>query len=426
MKTYAKTLGKSILLVVVCAVAGLLLLLAAFSLPSGRTQENMATSAAIFAKEGAYPQVNTLGANSQLDNFTDALMLMNAAYVEDTSLLDRVINVYRPVVNGENPAQVFVSCYGEGEPADDVSAYPRYWHGYLVTLKPLLMLFEYGQIRVINAMVVAALALGVAVMMYRRGLGRYVLAYLIALMMIDPVAISHSLQFMTVYCLYSLAAIVFLWKREKLLASETRLLIFFTLTGCLTSYFDFLTYPLVTYGVPATLYLCSVPDATWKKALKGLVLTLVAWGVGYVGMWTGKWILGSLLGGGNLLEEALRLLRIRTSNSDAAGAQASLFMLVKRQLFRLKSPSLAVAAVYVLVTGVCFLKRAPRRKLAGLSWLPWIALCVLPFVWYVGAFNHSYVHAFFTYRELMITAFCGMCLLTRYAQKVENPTPLKA
>ncbi len=203
-------------------------------------------------------------------------------------------------------------------------------------------------------------------------------------------------------------------------------MIFFTLTGCLTSYFDFLTYPLVTYGVPATLYLCSVPDATWKKALKGLVLTLVAWGVGYVGMWTGKWILGSLLGGGNLLEEALRLLRIRTSNSDAAGAQASLFMLVKRQLFRLKSPSLAVAAVYVLVTGVCFLKRAPRRKLAGLSWLPWIALCVLPFVWYVGAFNHSYVHAFFTYRELMITAFCGMCLLTRYARKVENPTPLKA
>lgn len=36
------------------------------------------------------------------------------------------------------------------------------------------------------------------------------------------------------------------------------------------------------------------------------------------------------------------------------------------------------------------------------------------------------MHAFFTYRELMITAFCGMCLLTRYAQRAEKPTPLRA
>ena len=96
-------------------------------------------------------------------------------------------------------------------------------------------------------------------------------------------------------------------------------------------------------------------------------------------------------------------------------------MLIKRQLYRIISPALALAAAYLAVTGVCFARRAPRQKLAGKAWAPFIALCVLPFVWYVCAANHSYVHAFFTYRELVITALSGMCLFAKFAAKPHPP-----
>lgn len=417
MKAYLKIYGKAILLTALCALLGLLPLLAVFALPTEPIEANVSASADVFAREGSYPRVNALGANTKLDNFTDALMLMNAAYEkEGASLLARAIDVYRPNIAGHHPTQVLVSNYGEGEAVRDVASYGRYWHGYLVTLKPLLSFLDYEQIRVLNAVVVAVLALGVLALMYRRNLRAYMLPYAIALLLIDPVAIAHSLQFMNIYCIYSLAAIVFLWKREWLCASQARLLLFFTGVGCATSFLDLLSYPLLTFAMPATLWLCG-QDGTWKTALKGLFATLIAWGVGYVGMWAGKWILGSLLGGENIIQDAIASIQLRSSASDLMGARASVVMLFKRQLACLKSPALALAALYLVVTGVLAAKNRGREKFSVLGWLPYIALCALPVVWYLGAFNHSYVHAFFTYRELFIPAFCGMCLFARYATK---------
>ena len=421
MRGYMKLLGKSALLVAACIAVGFALLLAAFALPTQNMEKNVYASAGVFAEEGSYPEVDVLGIRSMLSNSSDALMLMSAGYrAADASLIERMVNVYRPLMRGEDAAQVIVSCYGEGETPDMIVSYGRYWHGYMLTLKPLLSVFNYSQICVVNAAVVAALALWLVVLLWRRQLKRYILPYGIALLLINPFAIAQSLHSMSVYCVYSAASIAFLWKRDWLMPRRDRLLLFFTLTGCLTSYFDLLTFPFISFGVPAVFYLCCTQE-NWKQALKSLLLMMVSWFVGYVGMWAGKWVLGTLLGGGNLLEDALQIIRMRTSMSSVTGESVSLYMLIKRQLYRIISPALALAAAYLAVTGVCFARRAPRQKLAGKAWAPFIALCVLPFVWYVCAANHSYVHAFFTYRELVITALSGMCLFAKFAAKPHPP-----
>lgn len=225
MKFLSKTLGKSILLVLSCTMVGLLLLIAVFAIPTDRMEEHVLASAAVFEEEGAYPEFNILGTHSTLDNWTDAIMLLQASYCNDTGLLDRAISVYRPTIEGENPAQVLVSYYTQGAQTQIIS-YPRYWHGYLVFLKPLLCVFSYDQIRILNAVFVAVLALLFIAVMYYKKMARYILPYVIALLLIDPFAISQSIQFTTIYYIYTIASIVLLLKQDWLEASVERLALF--------------------------------------------------------------------------------------------------------------------------------------------------------------------------------------------------------
>ena len=66
------------------------------------------------------------------------------------------------------------------------SNYGRYWHGYLAVFKPMLSIFTYEQLRVVNAVWVAALGLTVAALMWRRGLRRYILPFAVTVLLFDP------------------------------------------------------------------------------------------------------------------------------------------------------------------------------------------------------------------------------------------------
>ena len=101
MRSSLKLLGRSALLVAICVAVGFALLLAAFALPTEPMRENALASQGVFAREGSYPMVRTLGVDAKLDNFTDSMMLVQAGYqAPETTLLQRTLNVYRPFPHG--------------------------------------------------------------------------------------------------------------------------------------------------------------------------------------------------------------------------------------------------------------------------------------------------------------------------------------
>ena len=415
MRSSLKLLGRSALLVAICVAVGFALLLAAFALPTEPMRENALASQDVFAREGSYPMARTLGVDAKLDNFTDSMMLVQAGYqAPETTLLQRTLNVYRPFPHGNRGAAgVYAESLAAPAPAPQ-SNYGRYWHGYLAVLKPLLSLFTYEQLRVVNAVWVALLGLIVAALMWRRGLRRYILPFVVTVLLFDPVATAMNMFYTQVYAVTMLACIAILSGWNWLRAREGRLLLLFTLTGCLTCYLDLLTCPLVSFGIPCALCLClAAPD--WKDGLKLVLTALICWGIGYGGMWAGKWVLAALLGGENIgLLEALRLRSSAAGASNPLGANA---VIVKRLLVHLRVPMLALALLLALVLAVLFLRRSPLEKLKSLAWLPWAAVCLLPFVWIAFAQNHSYIHRWFVYRLLAICVFGGLCLLARLTEK---------
>ena len=415
MRSSLKLLGRSALLVAICVAVGFALLLAAFALPTEPMRENALASQDVFAREGSYPMARTLGVDAKLDNFTDSMMLVQAGYqAPETTLLQRTLNVYRPFPHGNRGAAgVYAESLAAPAPAPQ-SNYGRYWHGYLAVLKPLLSLFTYEQLRVVNAVWVALLGLIVAALMWRRGLRRYILPFVVTVLLFDPVATAMNMFYTQVYAVTMLACIAILSGWNWLRARTGRLLLLFTLTGCLTSYLDLLTCPLVSFGVPCVLCLClAAPD--WKDGLKLVLTALICWGIGYGGMWAGKWVLAALLGGENI--GLLEALRLRSSAAGASNPLGAIAVIVKRLLVHLRVPMLALALLLALVLAVLFLRRSPLEKLKSLAWLPWAAVCLLPFVWIAFAQNHSYIHRWFVYRLLAICVFGGLCLLARLTEK---------
>ena len=114
--------------------------------------ETFLDSKVTLQKEEAYLKLDE-SKSSKLDNYTDALMILTACYSPesgDGAIKEAMAN-RRLQANGKNPFQTLNTNFKKDNLV--VKEYSRYWHGYLVVLKPLLSKLNYSQIRKVNTFV---------------------------------------------------------------------------------------------------------------------------------------------------------------------------------------------------------------------------------------------------------------------------------
>ena len=151
-----------------------LLLLGAYALPGGPVRAHLEPSAQTIIQEGLYPSYFGFKL-FQMDNYTDTLMLMEAATADETDPLTAMMtntayNVDNFETLGEDLARYLEArAAGENAPADlEPFSYARYWHGYMIWLRPLLCLMPYSGVRVVQYLVLFALFAAVLVLLRRR------------------------------------------------------------------------------------------------------------------------------------------------------------------------------------------------------------------------------------------------------------------
>ena len=229
-------------------------------------------------------------------------------------------------------------------------------------------------------------------------------------LMLTPLSLARSFQFSS--CFY----ILLLSSHACLLAGDDRdrLIRLFLYAGIATAYFDFLTYPVAAFGVPAVMALTMMRGETTERKLAFLFRAGVHWCFGYLGMWALKWVIASLLTDENVILDAWANIRLRTShalnNAAPAVTTGDCLRMVTLGFFR--SPFAVLAAVYCAVMSVAAIKRGSRKGRALLRLLvPYLLVGLLPFAWYVLTVNHSYIHFYFTCRALCVSALALMCCL---------------
>ena len=162
-------------------IGGAFCLWAVYLIPVENMQRNVEKSMDIFMEEGENPFVLNGYKGSSLDNYTDAIMLGSAVYGEgDEPAAVRAMRVSRASGAADAPMEsldMYLENRGtEGGHTD----YARYWHGYLVFLKPLLCFLDYVQIRILNGILLIGMLSWIVLEFLKKKMWRGAAAYLLS------------------------------------------------------------------------------------------------------------------------------------------------------------------------------------------------------------------------------------------------------
>lgn len=393
---------------------GLVLLVLVNMIPTDPMIKNARASVDIFKIEGTHPQVIHGYQATTLDNYTDAWMLRNAFYNGDESSWQKALNVYYyGYLNGEtNDVCESMIAWLVGKEGYERLAYARYWHGYLIILKPLLFFWDYGDIRGFLKSIELALLIYVCVLLNKRQLTHFIPAFAAAMICIEFQVIGMSLQYAGVFMIAILFSI-FILRQYPYSMEKFRGQNIFLIIGMMTSYFDFLTYPLFTLGIP--LLFLTICEKGENKNSAPLLFTAfknsVYWAVGYIGMWVQKWLYCTIFTGENLIADGLQAI-VNRSSREVNGEQIRYWQTLRANMIPLcKYPYvLAVLAAAIIIFSLC--KKSDKVTFSKGALITYLYIAILPFCWYAISINHSYIHSFMTYKSLGITVFAGLCILT--------------
>lgn len=416
VKLFPKYLVSLLLRVLAAMLIGALLLSAVCMLPTEAMERNLEKSAGVFAEEGIYPELSPW-CTSQLDSTTDALILMISAWESDEHPVIQAMSGTRGTLSTvEAASDELAAHYGDGISFDGTDPYYQYWHGYQLVIRPLLSLMDYSSIRIFNGIVQTGLLVILCLLMRKKGLGRYILPYLAAVAMLMPLAIAMSLQFSSCYYILTLGSLALLLKQDSLEKSDGLLFLYI---GIATAYFDFLTYPVATLGIPAVFYFCIWKCTGIRDTFCRGVKICFSWAVGYVGMWSGKWLLGSLILKQNILSVAAGKLTERSSAD--AGLIGNIRAALSANLRSFLHTPATLAAILLAVILLVLLIRELQKKRTGLkqvavSFFPFAILAIVPIAWYMVTAQHAVIHHWFTNKALAVSVFAGLAALAKAAK----------
>ena len=281
--------------------------------------------------------------------------------------------------------------------------YVRYWHGYLVPLKPLLLLMSLNNVRILNfvfELIMMSLVLQLA--LKKTGNMRLGAALTAALIAINPVSCAMNFKYAAVMNVTLIALLAVLLCYDKIDITKDAPILFLII-GMTVVYVDFLTYPIVSFALPLLTYMILKKKELLSGAKKGILAVisyLVFWGVGYVGMWGMKWIVGTVISGGkeNALLEGFEQVVYRSGNGEVHYGFIATVLENCRILF--VKPVLLAAVIAIVAAVVIAIRNKKNIKINTAVVLPILFVGLIPFMWYFGAREHSMDHAYFTFRNL--------------------------
>lgn len=381
-------------------------------IPRERIRENVKKSLEQFEKENLAQEVGIIK-KTILDDYTDALM-MNISYSIDTSepiqsaMADNFKyriesgTVVGPVVNlRESIENDNIKYYG----------YSRYWHGYLIYLRPLLVIFDYNFLRAIFTIILDLLAIRLIYLLYKKQGKAIALILFISLFIVSYHYCGLSLTYFPVLCI-SMVTSIYIVKKEKLNY------ITFFIVGALTSFFDLLTTPLLTFGIPLLIYLIiKGKELTFKEML----ILAINWGLGYGVIWVSKWILASIILNKDIIADATKAITKR-SGAYANGEKVTLLKTFIRNIMGIQYE---ISFIILLTITSLIIRRVENLEISKKEVLQYLMIAFLPILWYGLTKNHSCIHPKFTYRNMFLTIFSLLVLDYKILKISQNKKVLK-
>jgi len=351
-------------------------------LPNYRIKKNIEKSLPSLLEQGNYPTVVINTPGYRLDNFTDALFLSQNYKIDRN----------KPV----NSAMLCSIASWSANRAETLEAqidnkvtqymdYPRYWHGNTFFLRLLLVFLNYNDIRLLLYLISNILLIVLCVKLFQNVGMIKMLAFASGLFFVNIFITHFSMQLFTAVNLAIIASILIcsFYKKKK-----KNIPVVFFVIACLTSYFDLLTTPLLTLGLPLIVFFMIDDENSVKEIFKKLISYSGLWLLGFACCWASKWVISTLLTDINVFYEAYRNIVHR-----AGSGEFSRFSAITRNFDLLPLKYIKYVFFSLLIFAACFFDKKGLKKA-----IPFFLIAILPYVWLFVLANHSYAHFWFTYR----------------------------
>jgi len=410
-----------------------LLLTITSCIPSDYLEEHIKETADILIKEGNHKNVWVSYKKEEMifDNFSDALML-NTAYSIDSETplysalmarknflpgVTKTISVDEPgelksdsMFNGEHDevGELYSLAHGN---INDSFEYARYWHGYLVFLRIALIFANVTTIRIVLTVLLCIL-LGIFTYLVIKKINWFIgVIFLTGLISVETLYMGVSLQGYSVFFIMLTFSIFVLLRYKKI--KDVGMCFF--IVGSISNFFDILTVPILTLGIPLIIYFLleqSNRKLDAKEEIIILLKTIISWFLGYALTWASKWVLVQIIYDRDLIKVALKQIMFRTNGVDK-------ITLLEPTIIVWKYVKKYVVFSFILVFIYDIfnykhknLNRNIKEKVSLL--FPYIVIALLPILWYSVLRDHSFKHNFFSYRALALTIIDLAIILILY------------
>lgn len=379
------------------------------AIPSQIVNSSLGNSVETLKKEGLYPSVGFPWRKIVLDNFTDGVMLNIAYSVDSTDPVQSAIRNIQHDGNDNSADQILNLEKMYQQKGIHETVYERYWHGYLIFLRPLLTVTSYAGVRVVLTVALFSIFAVFMLKSWKQLDAQTTVGLLSGFIAVDFFWLGKSIQLSNTF-LTGMVGALYLLRQKK--ASFLTVSTVFFIVGAVTQYIDVLSAPLVSLG----LLLVVAADLLKKTIdLKKIIFLCALWFIGYSSLWGAKWMLAEYTYVPGAINIGYKKVQDRTMNS--VDTQFSRKNAVLRNFYQLRGYDKRDKIV-LLVLGMCyavFMARYFSMKLVHKQKVVmWLAVAVIPYLWYFIAAEHSYIHVLFTYRNQFITVVSGFLISAEF------------
>ena len=231
-----------------------------------------------------------------------------------------------------------------------------------------------------------------------------------------------------------IASIILLCRIEKIKDIN----LFLMIVGMFANFVDFLTVPLISLGIPLSLWiLYKSRDAEFERAWLKVIIASISWLVGYAGAWLMKWIQYDLtIEGGDMLKIGLMQSLYRTTRDNdykkfyytqeenQVGVMLThidtTFSYYKNilcsVLYCISKASIGTVLTGIIISYVGKMKKVDKP--VNHIVFAFLLIMIMPIFWYVVLANHTILHDFFVYRHSIL--FMLGALLAFYYVFLDN------
>ena len=365
-----------------------------YCIPTSWIQGNVEKSIEVLEGEGEYPMYFFYRHSAIIDIHTDKLMYESLIQNRD---------YYNPI-----------------QAAMSINQYPRYWHGYQVLLRPLTVVFQVQELRYLGMLTFHLLFFWSAWLMAKKTKPLYAMFYVLTVASGYVVFLPVCFQFLTTFLVLFVSLIVLLrrYDKNKPLPAVKWMLYFFVV-GMVENFFDFLTYPILTLGIPLVLLLwIRVRDeqVDFRSNFWFMFKASLSWFFGYALTWISKWLLSAAILGVRYFWRTMSVVQYRLEGSeeeplDRIGTiQRNLKAWLNVQDGGVISWSKIALLILIVAVVLIIWRKLKDWKTVG-AYLPILFVAAYPYIWYLVMSNHSQIHYWYTYRAQLAALFAGLVFL---------------